>query len=100
MLIAFPPGTRIGIDVICAAQAQVPDTAAGKQFSAWLQAFNSGGDAYREFLQKTFPSRLQRIDGDLDLRERSGGFDVKKVEQATPTKIVALAVADLLGGNV
>jgi D-alanyl-D-alanine carboxypeptidase len=76
--------------VICAAQTQVPDTAAGKQFSAWLQAFNSGGDAYRQFLQKTFPSRLQRIDGDLDLRERSGGFDVKKIEEATATKIVAL----------
>ncbi|HKD91100.1 MAG TPA: serine hydrolase domain-containing protein, partial [Terriglobales bacterium] len=74
----------------CTAQVQAPDTPAGKQFAAWLQAFNQGGEAYRSFLQAQFPSRVQRATGDLELRERTGGFELKKIEEASATKIVAL----------
>jgi CubicO group peptidase (beta-lactamase class C family) len=74
----------------CTAQVQAPDTPAGKQFAAWLQAFNQGGEAYRSFLQAQFPARVQRVAGDLDLRERTGGFELKKIDAASATKIVAL----------
>src|SRR6185369_10353174 len=31
-----------------------------------------------------------RIDRELGLREMTGGFDIKKIEESTPTKLVAL----------
>jgi D-alanyl-D-alanine carboxypeptidase len=75
----------------CEAQTQFPNTPAGNQAKAWLDAFNSGdGDKYKEFLRKTFPGRLRNADQEMRFRERTGGFELKKVEESTPTKIVAL----------
>ena len=75
----------------CLAQAQLPDTAAGNQARAWLEVFNAGdAEKQREFLRKNAPSRLDRADREIGLREMTGGFDVKKVEESTPTKVVAL----------
>jgi len=77
--------------VTCSAQVQFPDTPAARQCAAWLQAFNRGDrEAYRDFLQKKFPSRVERLDQDLDFRERTGGFELRKVEESTPAKLVAL----------
>ena len=74
-----------------AACAQFPDTPAAHQFSAWLNAFNRGDRAsLLEFLQKNFPARASRIDGELDFRQRTGGFDFKKVEESTPTRFSGL----------
>ena len=76
---------------VCQTQTQVPDTAASNQAKAWLDAFNAAdADKYKEFLRNSFPSRLERADGDLGFREMTGGFELKKVEEATPTKAVAL----------
>ena len=48
--------------VICAAQVQLPDTPAGHQLSGWIESFNRGDqDAYREFLQKNYPSALEHF---------------------------------------
>jgi D-alanyl-D-alanine carboxypeptidase len=44
----------------------------------------------REFLQKNYPSRLERFDRETEMRRATGGFDVRKVEESTPTKIVLL----------
>ena len=75
----------------CLAQTQFPDTPAGNQAKAWLEVFNAGdSEKHREFLRKNAPTRLERADREMGLRELSGGFDVKKVEESTPTKIVAL----------
>lgn len=73
------------------ARAQSTDTIAARQFAAWLAAFNSGDRAtLREFLESKFPSRVARLDGDLGFRERTGGFDLKKSEESTPTKFSGL----------
>ena len=49
--------------VLCAAQAQLPDTPAAHQFSAWLETFNRGDrGALRDFLQKNYPSGVERLD--------------------------------------
>jgi hypothetical protein len=41
------------ITAVCFAQIQFPDTPAGHQVAAWLQAFNSGNREKRhDFLQK------------------------------------------------
>ena len=75
----------------CSAQTQFPDTTAGNQTKALLDAFNSGDSAkYKEFVGKHFPSRVAVADRDMGFREMTGGFELKKVEEATATKIVAL----------
>ena len=75
----------------CASQTPFPDTPAGNQARAWLEVFNAGdAEKHKEFLRKNAPTRLERADREMGLRERTGGFDVKKVEESTPTKIVAL----------
>lgn len=79
------------VSTACAAQLQFPDTPAGGQCAAWLSAFNRGDkEAYREFLQKNFPSRLEHLDQELEFREQTGGFELRKIEESTPTKLVGL----------
>jgi len=76
---------------VASAQPSVPDTAAGHALNAWLQAFDRGDrPAYRQFLQNTFPSGLKDLDQDVQFREMTGGFDLRKVEESTSRKIVAL----------
>lgn len=75
------------------AQTTVPDTPAGIAFRGWLGAFNNGdAAAYRDFVQKNWPSGVQYLDADRSFRQMTGGFDLRKVEAtSTPTKLVALA---------
>jgi D-alanyl-D-alanine carboxypeptidase len=75
----------------CQAQTQFPNTPAGNQAKAWLDAFNAG-DAikYKEFVRNNYPTHLQRVDRDARFREATGGLDLKKIEESTPTKLVAL----------
>ena len=57
------------------------------QFFAWLAAFNSGDRAqYLRFLQNNFPSRVSGLDQDMEFRANTGGFEFKKLEQASPTR--------------
>jgi CubicO group peptidase (beta-lactamase class C family) len=73
------------------AQTQFPDTPAGTQAKAWLEVFNAGdAEKHKEFLRKNAPTRLERADREMGIRAMSGGFDMKKVEESTPTKLVAL----------
>jgi D-alanyl-D-alanine carboxypeptidase len=73
------------------AQAQFPDTPVGKQTKGWLEAFNAADpQKYKEFLTKSYPSQLERADDDMRFRQLTGGFELKKVEESTATKIVAL----------
>jgi D-alanyl-D-alanine carboxypeptidase len=70
--------------------AQIPDTPAGRQFSAWLAAFNSGDRATMQlFFDKSMT--FGRLDQDMGIRDRTGGFDVKKVEESGETRIIVLA---------
>jgi CubicO group peptidase (beta-lactamase class C family) len=76
---------------LVAAQTAIPDTPAGRQFSLWLAAFNSGDrGALLAFLQKNHPERAGQIDNELDFRERTGGFDFKRTEESTPTRFAGL----------
>jgi CubicO group peptidase (beta-lactamase class C family) len=82
------------INGACVAQSalpQLPDTPAANQAKGWLEVFNSGDvEARRAFLQKNYPSRLERFDRETEMRRVTGGFDVMKVAESTPTKIVLL----------
>jgi hypothetical protein len=72
------------------ARAQTVDTPAGRQFSAWLNAFNSADRAtIQQFLEKSMPGR--QVEQVLANRNVTGGFDVKRVEESAETRIVVLA---------
>jgi D-alanyl-D-alanine carboxypeptidase len=76
---------------VLGAQTTIPDTPAGHAFSAWLEAFNSGDRAkVQAYLKKHEPESDDRTDGMLEFRERSGGFEVVRVEKSEPLHIDVL----------
>ncbi|MBZ5684426.1 MAG: beta-lactamase family protein [Acidobacteriia bacterium] len=81
----------LSISLICVAKTKFPDTPAGHQFAAWLESFNRGDtNLHREFLQKNSPSRISSLDREMSFRQRTGGFDLKKIDESTATKVTAL----------
>ena len=77
--------------VVCIAQTKLPDTPAGHQCAAWLESFNRGDiNAHREFVEKNFPPQPSRLERQMEFRQRTGGFDLKKVVESSPTKLVVL----------
>ena len=85
------PTLLVFVSLLCLAQSQFPDTAAAHQSKAWLESFNRGDtNAHREFLEKSAPSRLEHLDREMEFRRRTGGFDVKRIEESTATKIMVL----------
>ncbi|HZE72497.1 MAG TPA: serine hydrolase domain-containing protein [Pyrinomonadaceae bacterium] len=91
------------INGACFAQSQLsqlPDTPAGNQAKGWLEVFNAGNvEKRRAFLQKNYPSRLERFDRETEMRRGTGGFDVRKVAESTPTKITLL-IQERLGDQL
>ena len=76
---------------ICQAQAPAKTPAAETLAKGWLDAFNSGdGATLLAFLQKYRPEDTAHIDGLLNFRSRTGGFDVEKIEESTATHCAAL----------
>ena len=75
--------------------AQVPASntvpVAEQQAKGWLAAFNSGDkETLKAFLEKYRPEGLEHLDGLLSFRAMTGGFELKKVEESTPTSFTAL----------
>jgi len=90
-LTKLAPALFVFSALICTAQTKFPNTPAGHQCAAWLESFNRGDtNAHREFLQKNSPSRLTHLDREMEVRQRTGGLDVKKMQESTPTKIVVM----------
>jgi D-alanyl-D-alanine carboxypeptidase len=57
-------------------------TPAAQQFSAWLDAFNSGDRSkLQAFLEKNFPARAPNLEQELRFRNMTGGFEFKKAEE-------------------
>jgi CubicO group peptidase (beta-lactamase class C family) len=95
-LLFFVTGTCFGQSQ----SPQLPDTPAASQAKGWLEIFNAGDvEKRREFLQKNYPSRLERFDRETEMRRGTGGFDVVKVAESTPTKIVLL-IQERLGDQI
>ncbi|HYM75500.1 MAG TPA: serine hydrolase domain-containing protein [Candidatus Dormibacteraeota bacterium] len=83
----------LSVSVVCFAQTPFPDTPAGRQCAAWLENFNRGDrEALKGFLQKNYPSKAgnEDVNRQMEFRQRTGGFDFKKVEESTPIKLVLL----------
>jgi len=85
------PALFLSVTLFGIAQTQLPDTPAGRQFAGWLESFNRGDiNTHREFLQTNYPTAVPRLDRQMRFRQMTGGFDLKKVEESTATKIVVL----------
>jgi D-alanyl-D-alanine carboxypeptidase len=77
---------------------------AARQLAAWLAMFNDGNrDEVAKFretqLAPDFPNRAN-VDGMLEFRARTGGFDIKRVEETAPTRHTVLMQerdSDLIG---
>ena len=64
---------------------------AERQFRAWLDAFNSGDRVkLQTFDEKNYPEEAKEVSGLMRFRKMTGGFDVKKVEEAGPIKFSAI----------
>jgi CubicO group peptidase (beta-lactamase class C family) len=85
---------RIALSILLAAavcaQITIPETSAGKLFSGWLNAINTGDRAtMQQFIEKHMA--WSKVERDLAMRNQTGGFDVKKVEESSGTRLVVLA---------
>src|SRR5258708_31239109 len=66
-------------------QATQPNTPAEGQFRGWLSAFNQGDrTALLKFFNDNYPSEVGRIDGDMNFRAGTGGFDFRKTGGPPP----------------
>ncbi len=72
-----------------AAVAQVPDTPIGHLLSEWLDTVNGTDRASLEQWMGTHMPGIPIEEG-LAIRRIAGGFDLRRVETASPTSIVAL----------
>jgi len=70
---------------------EIPKTPPGEQFAAWLVAFNSGDKAELEKFRSHFDKPEEhKVEGMLGFRQQTGGFDVRKIEESSPTKLTGL----------
>ena len=47
-------------------------------------------DTFQKYLEANFPGRLKKLDGDLQFRQRTGGFEFKKLEESTATRLTCI----------
>jgi hypothetical protein len=65
-----------------------PSNAAVRLFELWLAAFNSGDlQRYATFLSRKFPFRGAGLSEDVELRARSGGFDLSRLGHVSDTQV-------------
>jgi CubicO group peptidase (beta-lactamase class C family) len=70
---------------------EVPKTPAGEQFSTWLRAFNSGERPQIEEVRKLFKNPPgPNVDGDMAFRSMTGGFDLRKIDESSATRMTGL----------
>jgi CubicO group peptidase (beta-lactamase class C family) len=74
-----------------AVEGQAAKTPATYQFMGWLEAFNSGDSAkLKAFDEKNYPEEVTAVDGLMRFRKMTGGFDIKKAEQAEGDKLIVI----------
>jgi D-alanyl-D-alanine carboxypeptidase len=85
------PGSPRYVTDVRTTVVDAPKTPAGAQFSAWLSALNSGDRAQMEEILGHFKDRGDReVNGMMGFRQRTGGFDLKKIEESAPLRISGL----------
>ena len=85
------PGSPRYVSDVRTATVDTPKTPAGEQFSAWLAALNSGDRAKMEEILGHFKDRGDReVNGMMGFRQRTGGFDLRKIEESAPLRVSGL----------
>lgn len=70
--------------------AQVADTPAGRQFTAWRAAQDSGDRAIiQQFIATNMP--WASVEQELNIGRQTGGLDIRKVEESSDSTLVVLA---------
>jgi D-alanyl-D-alanine carboxypeptidase len=81
----------LAISVFSAAQGPAKQAPASRQLAGWLAAYDgTDWNAYLTFLKTHFATQPGRGFQDQAFRDRTGGYDVKKIESETPTEVRAL----------
>ena len=81
----------LSISVFSATQGPPKQTPAGRRLAGWLAAYDgSNWNAYLTFLKTNFAIQPGRGYQDPAFRDRTGGYDLKKIESETPTEVTAL----------
>ena len=75
-----------------AAQIEIPSTPAGERLGAWLTAFNKGDrGTIQSWVETNFKDPQARsVDREVEFRNRTGGFELEKIEESNPGKISGL----------
>jgi CubicO group peptidase (beta-lactamase class C family) len=69
----------------------LPDTPAAHQLSALLDVFNRGDrTALTGFVERNVLPDVIDVDDEMHVRKMSGGYDLRKVEESDPTRLVGL----------
>lgn len=78
-----------------------PDTPAGRMGAEWVEAFGSGEEAMRKFLEKNLSARGRaerpvgtRVERYRDLYERFGVLTFALVEKSEPDELTAVLLAE------
>jgi D-alanyl-D-alanine carboxypeptidase len=73
------------------AGVDIPKTPPGEQFAAWYAAFNSGDKAELEKFRSHFDKPEEhKVEGVFAFRQQTGGFDLRKIEESSATKLTGL----------
>ena len=81
----------LSMSVFSAAQGPAKPTPAIRQLDGWLAAYDgTDWQAYLTFLKTNFVIQPGRGFQDSAFRDRTGGYDLKKIESETPTEVTAL----------
>ena len=76
---------------VARAQPQETESSARRQLASWLASYDGADwNAYLQFLKTNFVSPPGPMLKDSMFRDRIGGFDLKKIENKTPTTVTAL----------
>jgi len=81
----------LSVSVISIAQGQTKQTPAGRQLAGWLAAYDgTDWQVYLTFLKTNFSIQPGGAFQDAAFRDRTGGYDLRKIESETPTEATAL----------
>jgi D-alanyl-D-alanine carboxypeptidase len=87
--LAQAPTTPSRPKLTAAEEAAARSSAPFKQFSAWLDAFNSGDrDRIAKYIETNHPTAA--LAGQLNFRERTGGFALRTLEYASATQVIGV----------
>jgi CubicO group peptidase (beta-lactamase class C family) len=81
----------LSMSVFSVAQGTAKQTPAGRQLAEWLATYDgTDWQAYVAFLKTNFAIQPGRGFQDPAFRDRTGGYDLRKIESETPTEVTAL----------